>query len=179
MKPAYAPIGNIIQIHGLKGEVAIQLTESIESFEKIAYLFIKEGGAFVPYRIEQASKEHQHVVLKLEAINDRSTAHTLLGKTTWLPTDLLAALTMAEEPDSEPSIIGYEVVDTKEGMLGTVQRIEKFPMHTCLVTLYQEKELLIPYQAAIIASVNDNKQQITIELPSDFLEALGHKPPAR
>jgi 16S rRNA processing protein RimM len=178
MKPTYAPLGDIIKIYGLKGEVVIQLTEPIESFEKIDYLFIKEGGAFVPYLVEQAREEPQRIILKLEAIDDRSTAHALLGKTIWLPTGLLAALTVAEEPDSEPSIIGYEVVDVKEGLLGTVQHIEKFPMNACLVTLYQGKELLIPYQAAIIKSIDYNKQQITTQLPSGFLEALGHKPPA-
>jgi len=166
-------IGKITQARGLKGYVVARIEPILESFDSINYIFIKIGHTLVPYQVEEITGQGQQVFIKFQHINDRDSVRELIGSSIWLSQEVLDKLVVQEE--SYTDVIGYQVIDKHQGELGIVKDIEQFPLHACLVVDYLDKELLIPYEPALIQHLDHKHKQIVVELPVGFLEAVGCK----
>jgi 16S rRNA processing protein RimM len=174
MTNQYALFGHLIQTRGLQGQVVAQLASPIKTLDPVEFIFIQIGHTYVPYQVEEKGlPQSDQALFKLRGITDRSTAHEVVGKSIWLSQELLNQLVVKSTPQDQ--VVGYYVSDVKLGGLGVVKRIEVFPMHRCLVVDYQNKELLIPYVAALIQHLDHTNQQIIIKLPTGFLEAMGYQ----
>ncbi len=169
----YALFGHLVQTRGLQGQLMAQLASPIKSLDPVAFIFIQMGHTYVPYQVEERTlPQPDQALFKLQGITDRSIAHEIIGKSIWLPQDILNKILV--KPATQDQVIGYQVIDVILGELGVVKRIEAFPMHLCLVIDYPDKELLIPYVAAFIKKLDPARQQMTIQLPAGFLEAMGY-----
>jgi 16S rRNA processing protein RimM len=166
-------IGAIVQTRGLKGYVVARIEVALETFDSIKYIFVKIKHTLVPYQIEDIIEQGQRALIKFQYINDQAAARALIGTSIYLPQEVLD--TIIEQEEDSINIIGYQVTDAKEGELGIVRNIEQFPLHACLVIDYLNKELLIPYEAALIQHLDHEQKQILVILPAGFLEAVGYK----
>lgn len=168
---SYIVLGHITQTRGLQGKVAAQLTCSLTTLDPVDFIFIQIGHTYVPYQVEEKilSRPDQ-ALFQLQGITNRSTAHEIVGKSIWLPQDLLNKILVKSAPTDQ--IVGYHLIDEKLGDLGVVKRIEVFPMHRCLVVDYQAQELLIPYVSALITALDHAHKKLVTNLPGGFLEAM-------
>jgi 16S rRNA processing protein RimM len=166
-------VGTITQTRGLKGYVVARIEPTLEPTDLIKYIFVKIKHTLVPYQVEEIIDQGHQAFIKFQHINDQATARELIGTSIWLPKEILDKLIVQEE--THVGIIGYQVTDVNEGELGIVKYIEQFPLHACLVIDYHNKELLIPYEPALIQHLDHKQKQLIIKLPVGFLEAVGCK----
>ena len=169
----YIELGIIKQIRGLKGYVLAHIEPELKSFHTITYIFMKIGHTYVPYQIEEASLNYHQAILKLQDIDNREAAQGLINQIIWLP-EKIANKIIPKEALPSP-LIGYEVEDIHEGKLGTIKRIDKLSIQSCLVVAYLNYELLIPYEKALIKHIDPASKHILVHLPTGFLEAVGYK----
>lgn len=161
-------LGIIQRKHGLKGEVLVVLHQEVSDLDTLKNLFIQVDHTLVPYGVEQLSWQHQRAIIKLRGVNDPTVAHDLKGRSIFVPQEALPRL-------SGPSmllekLIGYQVVDVKEGELGPVQDIYQPSHHQQLLAVdYGGEELLIPYHEDIVTQIDHSQQTIQVQLPKGFI----------
>jgi 16S rRNA processing protein RimM len=172
MAHSYALLGHITQTRGLNGQVVAKLEFPIKTLDPVEFIFIQLGHTYVPYQVEEkVLPQSDQAWFKLQGITDRSTAHEIVGKSIWLPQEVLNNL--LDKSDDQDAVVGYQVIDVALGELGVVKHQAKLPGQLCLVIDYQGKELLIPYVSALIKDLNHAHQRLITDLPAGFLEAMG------
>ena len=119
-------LGIISKKHGYKGDVNIKLdVNAPEKFKELDYLFIDLNGNLVPFFISSLRFKNNNIALvKFEDVNDEDSANSLIGKSTYLPLDLLEederplqALIHFQVIDNHPSFLLHGAIDTSEKTL--------------------------------------------------------------
>ncbi len=161
-------IGYVARSHGLKGEVTLVLGPDCPDLGTVKSLFIETAGNLVPFFIESVSVRDTKAFLKLEDVNTPEKAESLKGSSIYLPKTERPKLERGEFYSEE--VIGFEVTDAENGILGTVNDVlENGPMRY-LSILRNNKEVMIPVNGPFIKSINKTKKKIQVALPDGFLE---------
>jgi 16S rRNA processing protein RimM len=164
--PQYEPIGKVIKVHGLKGEVVIGVDlpepEQLLALERVYIL--DSLNMMRPYRLlqrrvsEQGNRQSFFVLL--ENVSDRTQASTILGKEVLVDGGKLAFF---EDDDEMSGLIGYTIVDASMQKIGEVVEVMETPAHPLLkVHLYGKGAILIPFVDAYVTEVNDDDSEITV-----------------
>lgn len=170
-KTAYTRLGVIQRAQGLKGHVMALLEHDVGPLDSIKTFFIQIDHTLVPYGVEQYTlRNHRTAIIKFQDVDDPTTAYYLKGKALFVQQSILPHHVEAE--DKLQGLIGYQVVDVEIGSLGSVQRIDTFPLQKLLVVRYLAHELLVPYNETIIKHTDQDRRQIIVQLPPGFLDAL-------
>jgi 16S rRNA processing protein RimM len=161
-------IGFIARSHGLKGEVTLMLGPDCPDLSTVKSLFVETAGNLVPFFIESVSVRDTKAFMKLEEVNTQERADSLKGSSIYLPKTERPKLDRGDFYSDE--VIGFEVSDVENGLLGTVNDVlENGPMRY-LSVLHNGKVVMIPINGPFITSVNKAKKKIQVELPEGFLE---------
>ncbi|MFZ6001003.1 MAG: ribosome maturation factor RimM [Bacteroidota bacterium] len=161
-------IGYIAKTHGLKGEVTFVPSPECPDLAELSSFFIEQKSSLVPYFIESVSARGDQAFVKLEDVNDQTSAGQLKGCSVYAPKSERAKLPRGEFYNDE--VIGFEVNDTSLGTLGSVIEIEEAGPNRFLVLTYNSKEVMVPVNGPFIKSINKSRKQITVELPEGFLD---------
>jgi 16S rRNA processing protein RimM len=161
-------IAYVKKTHGLKGEVTLSLLPECPSLGEIKSLFVQVDSQLVPYFIESASVKGTQAYVKLEGIQSPEAAIALKGCSLYLPKSLRPDLPKGKFYHDE--IVGFEVIDSVSGTLGTVHEILETGVNRHVAILRDGKEVLIPMNGPFIKSINKSKKQIRVELPDGLLE---------
>jgi 16S rRNA processing protein RimM len=162
-------IGYVTKPHGLKGEVTIMLTpEGPDEIGLLETIFIEKNSQLIPYFIESASQHGDKAYVKFEDIDTIEMAGTITKSSLYLPKSTRPKSARGEFYDDE--IVGFEVQDKEQGLLGKVVSIEQAGPNKLLAVNFNEKEVLIPLNGPFIISINKSKKLITVLLPEGFLE---------
>jgi 16S rRNA processing protein RimM len=102
-------------------------------------------------------------VVTLYTIDSLEKAQDILGK------DVFAALGDTEEED-DLSWVGFKLIDTQLGEIGTIQDIIENTAQDIIVTQYKGQECLIPFVEEFIEAVDDENQTLTLNLPEGLLD---------
>jgi len=157
-------IGKIVKSQGLRGclKVASYL-ESGEILDSLGEAFLKtEGGSPKRFRVEKALRRGERFfLLKLEGVDDRDAASTLVGQEVAARARHLRAL-----PEGEyywRDLIGLRVVTEEGEALGTIEAV--FPtgsndVYVCRGT----REILIPAISDVIRKVDIREGLMTVRL---------------
>ena len=147
----------------------VELHQEIPGFAQLRTLFVQIGHTLVPYGIAYLTLKPGKAIVKFQGVNTPEEAYALLGNTVFAAPGTLAHSAHAQ---TQPySLLGYQVVDVREGSLGVVKAIHTPSQQQLLGVDYQGKELLIPYHEAIIKDVVHAKRSITVQLPEGFIAA--------
>ena len=166
----YVELGIIQRKKGLKGDLVVLFDRDITQLDALQGLFIQIEHTLVPYRVAQLSLQHHKVIVKLQGVDTPEEAHYLQGRAFFVPEDTLAQLAPKEVYLQQ--LIGYHVVDNKEGKLGKVATIYSLPQQHLLAVDYLGQKLHIPYHEDIVKQVDDKKKRIAVQLPPGFIEAM-------
>ena len=163
-------LGKIVKPFSFKGEVLIKLdTDEPESYENIDAVFIEVKDNLIPFFVEQ-SKLHKSDLLrvKFEDIDNENDVNSLLKCDLYLPLSALPKLNYDQFYFHE--VIGFDVVDSIKGLIGTIKYINDNTAQTLIVIENENKEVLIPMNDDIIDSVNKSDKKIYITAPEGLID---------
>ncbi|MDS0524911.1 ribosome maturation factor RimM [Clostridium sp. SHJSY1] len=156
MSDEFFNVGQIVNTHGIKGEVKVMcLTDNPENFKRYEKILIDEKW----FNILSVKFQKGRVILKLEGIEDINTAETYKTKYLSIPRE--------EEPELEEDtfyvvdIIGCTVFDTEGKDLGKVFDVIE-TKNNDVYWIKQPKQLLIPVLRNIVLDVNVEDKKILI-----------------
>jgi len=163
-------LGYIAKVHGLHGEVVLQLdVDNPEDYEGMEHVFISQNSRLVPYFLEHFVLQPNHRVLaKFEGFDHVDEAAGLVGSELYLPLKDLPEL--GDEQYYFHELIGYAVHDQMHGELGTVKHIYDLQTQELIGLEYRGKEVLIPIKEGIILKVDKAEKAIYCQLPEGLLD---------
>lgn len=162
-------IGKVIKSHGIKGEVAVDVTtdEPEIRYQVGATLHGKQGRKEHVLTIATVRPHQNRLLIKFEEIPDRTAADSLRGTQFWAE-----ALEIADDEEAfyDHELEGLSV--THEGsQIGKVTGVVSGPAGTILeVMLHNGKEVLIPFVFDIVPEVDLEAGSCSITPPDGLLE---------
>lgn len=157
-------IGRITRTHGKRGEIQCLMSNEYWDNADATFLILSIDNILVPFRVlDWRGKGSDSLIFQLDRITDEQSALQLIGYQAYmLKSDI------SEEEEIMPtwqSLLGYRVLDTDQGELGTITDVDETTINT-LVTLNHNQ--LIPLHEDFIINIEPDKQLITICLPFVF-----------
>ena len=162
--------GNIIKVHGVKGEVMVQVfSDDLTDYETLESVFVEIKQKQIPFFLSSFNFATQkRCILSFEDITTVEQAKTIVGSDIYIPVS-----EMAEADESRLSyqaIVGFEVVDTIQGKLGVISNFFQKTGQDLLMMDYQDTEILIPVTEEIVLSVDIKTKQVLTTLPEGLIE---------
>lgn len=157
-------IGQIINTHGIKGEVKVYpLTDDVQKFKKYKTLLI--GG--VEKNILGVKFQKDRVILKIEGVDDMNTAESYKQKYIEIK---------REEEDELPEDTYYVsdlkkcyVYDTEGKNLGKIFDVIS-TKNNDVYWIKEPKELLIPVLRDIVLDVDIDNQKVLIKCVGEWMD---------
>lgn len=169
----FIPIGFVRKVHGVYGEMRLQVREVfIDDVLKARLLFINRLGKPSPYFVESI-RDAGNILVKFEGVNTPEAAKQLNGS------ELLMRRTDIVHPDQEAEVEaplpyaalqGYTIVDTEKGPIGVIDEVIDMPQQALAAVMYEGREVLIPLNEHFIQAIDHAGRRITMELPEGLLE---------
>lgn len=154
----YITVGQIINTHGLKGELKIYpLTDDIKRFRKLKNIFIDNTDAKIAWCKLQADK----IILKIEGIDSIEDAQKLKGK--YIEIKREDAVKLPEGKYFITDIMECTVFDETGKKLGKVNNV----IHTGSNDVYsvkgKEEDILIPALKSIVIKIDIDNLTIIVK----------------
>lgn len=163
-------LGKITKTHGVKGEVSLWLdVDFIDDYAEMDSVLLDIKGELVPFFIKELQIRNKRSIAKFEDIDSIEKAQPIIGADMYLPLDVLPKL--ADNQFYYHEIADFQIIDqvTNE-VLGTVKAVYEGSHQDLIAMEYQEKEVLIPINDAIVKSVNREKKELYVELPEGLID---------
>ena len=157
-------IGKLTRTHGKRGEVQCLMSNEYWDNADATFLILSINNILVPFRVlDWRGKGSDSLIFQLNRINDEQSAQQLVGCQAHM---LLSDINEDDELlPTWQSLVGYSVLDTDQGELGTITDVDETTINT-LITLNNTQ--LIPLHEDFIIDIQQEKKQITICLPFIF-----------
>lgn len=160
-------IGYISKTHGLKGHVNLRLKEDMFiDDEKITSLFLDINGSQVPYFIEEIKNINQGYLVKFESIDSVDLSKKLIGKTAYALDDFII-----EDEESLKYFIGYTVIDSKYGNIGTIVDIDDKTENVVITVAHPSgSEIILPFNDDLLNEIDDDLKTVDLNAPDGLIE---------
>lgn len=157
-------IGRLTRTHGKRGEVQCLLSNEYWDNSEANFLILKLDNILVPFRVlDWRGKGSDSLIFQLDNISDEQEAQRLVGTEAFM---LINDINQEDEVmPTWQSLIGYTVVDTDQGELGTVKEVDETTINT-LITLNDGR--MMPIHEDFIIDLNAEDKLLTICLPFIF-----------
>lgn len=156
-------IGYFSKTHGVKGQLIIKSDKDF-SIEDVKAIFIETSTGLAPYFVKELSEANAGFIIELEDVNAIEKAKLLIGKQVFIKTELI------EEQEEDFNWMGFEVIDNKYGLLGTVFSVTDNGQQILLSILYKEKEIILPLVDAFIEKIDENKKKLFFNAPEGLID---------
>lgn len=159
MRPAFIPVGQIVNAHGIRGEVKVNPhgfdPEFLTEFDTI-YI---DGQ---PVRVRSARVHKSTVLMALPGVDDMDAALALKGKTVSIRrTD--AHLPQGQYFDQE--LVGLRVIDCATGgEIGVIDRVLIYPAHRIYQVKGQREYLIPAVPGVFIESTDPDADEMWVHL---------------
>ena len=167
-------IGYFSKLIGHKGELALRLdVDEPAHYQDLGMLFVqinKRDQELVPFSLDSTHIQNNGIArVKITGIDDLASAKPLVGKSVFLPTEVLPPLSGNQFYFHE--ITGFEVIDLQKGNIGKVVEVLDYPGQAILQIIHPlGKEVLVPIHDNTIEKVNREQQQLTIDAPEGLID---------
>ncbi|MGI6586717.1 MAG: ribosome maturation factor RimM [Lutisporaceae bacterium] len=164
----YLSIGQIINTHGLRGEVKVYpLTDDMSRFEKLEEVYIAENNELVKYEVERIKLLKSTVAVKLKGIDSEEAANKL--RNSYIKVDRKSAVKLPKDTYFICDLIDSEVYDEKGRLLGTVKDVLQTGSNDVYVVQSADMEILIPALKDVVKVIDLENQKIIIETPEGLI----------
>ena len=161
-------LGNITKPFGYKGQMVFYLdVDSPQDYADLDSVFIETKTGLVPYFFKVDNINGNKAVVTFEDLTPDE-AHALAGHDLYLSLDLLPKLTGNQFYFHE--VIGFRVVDSQYGDIGTLQSIIEYPAQPLFQIDKEGKEILIPIIDPVIKLVDRENKTLQIDAPNGLIE---------
>ena len=165
--------GYVSKTIGNNGELALKLdVDSPISYIDIEAFFLQttpNQEQLIPFFIESTQLlNNGQLRCAIEGINNAQESKILVGKSIFLPLNLLPELN--DDQFYFHEIIGFTVIDEKKGDIGLVDKVIEYPHSNLLSIVVNEKEVLIPINDETIVKVNKKERALKVNSPEGLIE---------
>lgn len=168
--------GVFTKTHGIKGEMAATIDVDPAFFGTHPMFICEMDGIFVPFFIESIrTRGPQGVLIKPDDVDSETQAKPFVGKSIYIiKRDLVAWEDAEADPEAEGAyaddLVGYAVVDSAHGLLGTIDSIEDSTANLLfIVRTPSDKTLYIPVAEPFIDNINPQTRTVGTTLPDGLV----------
>ena len=178
MEPGgYVAIGRIVKTHGLKGEVAVEMTRDLPSSlpQGLGVWFVPPPTPVRFAHLSAVRPGPKGALLAFDEVTDIEIASTLVGAEILAQRSQLADEWLGEDGEAfDP--LGFEAVDTARGPLGIVSEVIVTGANDVWVIDGPFGEILIPVIDEVVSGIDEDARRIDVTLlpgllPQDSEEA--------
>lgn len=162
-------VGQIVNTHGLRGDLKIKaFTSSLEDFEDFETLLI-EGEGDKSFKIDNVRYVKGLVLLKFEGMDDINAAEKFKNREVYR---LRADYGDLEEDEHFiVDLIGLDVIDEKQGHVGTIKDIISNGAQDLYVVAREGKpDFMIPVVDAFVRKVEIEAGRVLVSLIEGMIE---------
>ena len=165
----YLSIGQIVNTHGIKGEVKVYpLTDDASRFDKLKEVYIESKGEMVKYQIESAKHLKNTVIIKLKGIETMNDAEKLREQ--YLKVGRWDAVRLPKDSFFVCDIIESDVFDIHGELLGKLVDVLQTGANDVYVVQNDDKrEILIPALKTVVKEINLQNKKIIVDLPEGLI----------
>ena len=132
------------------------------------HFFLEINKVLTPFFVERITPNGDKFFVTIQDIKTIETAQSLVGKTVYLPLEMLPKLSGKQFYFHE--IVGFMVVDTEKGELGPVSEVLEYPTQAILQVMKGKKEILIPILDQVRLGVDREHKILTITAPEGLID---------
>ena len=163
-------LGTVVAKYSFKGEVLIKLeTDDPEAYLSLQSFLLEVESRLIPYF---TTKVHLHksqlLRVSVESVKSEKQADLMIGKSVYLPLNQLPKLD--EDQFYFHEIIGFEVIDSLQGQIGTITGVNDRSSQVLLEVEYNYRQILIPLVDELIQQLDKQKKQIYLSIPEGLLD---------
>lgn len=160
-------MGRVVSPYGVKGWIKIQpYTENLEAFCGYTSWWIGKPGDLSAKTVVQAKVHGATIIAQLEGLQDPETAARLKGAEVAVAREALPAPEADEYYWSD--LIGLEVVNEQEEVLGKVAGHLSTGAHDVMRVVEGETERLLPFVEAVVRKVDMSARRIRVDWGADW-----------
>ncbi|MBI5643891.1 MAG: 16S rRNA processing protein RimM [Deltaproteobacteria bacterium] len=160
------PVGKIIGLHGIKGEVKVFPYGDLDDFEWSTILITGKGEP-LSINVKRARKQRESLIFELEGISTRNDAEVLVGLEISVPKDELPELD--EDEYYYFDLVGMEVWTDDGKSLGRIKNVISTGSNDVLEVSGPLGEVLIPALENIVLEVDELNRKVTVKLLEGLL----------
>jgi 16S rRNA processing protein RimM len=165
-------VGRVVRAHGITGELVVDVrTDDPETrFARGTSLRARtKGGTERRFVVESSRPHGGRLLVRLDGVADRNGADALRGTLFLVDSSDLPPI---EDPDEfyDHQLEGLRVRTTAGVDVGTVAEVLHTAAGELLSVRTGDREVLVPFVGAIVASVSLAEQVIEIDPPEGLLE---------
>jgi 16S rRNA processing protein RimM len=173
MKDApFVPVGRIVKVHGLKGEVSVAVTAGppFSIPQNLAVWIVPPPAGPTRCTVESVRPGPKGPLVKLSGFSGRADAEVLRGRTlVALPEDLPEGWGEAQEDD-----VGLKVTDVERGDIGTVVDVIQTGANDVWVLADGPfGEVLVPVIDDVVLEIDDDERKATVRLLPGLIDEEG------
>lgn len=167
-------IGVVQKLHGLNGEMAASISDSVfDDVKRCPYFVFEIDGIFVPFFISSYRfRSDSSILLKLDGVDSQESAQDFCGLTFYFDRKCFTKKE-AEEYDAveeeEDSFIGYTIIDKTAGTLGKIIDIDDQTANVLFIIERDGEEIMVPAADDLVVSIDDETKEIVMDLPLGLL----------
>lgn len=164
----YLSIGQIINVHGFKGEVKVYpLTDDIRRFKKLKVVYVEENNELVRYEVEGIKFLSNTVAVKLKGVDTEEAANKL--RNFYMKVDRKSAVKLPKDSYFICDLIDLEVFDEKGLFLGSIKDVLQTGSNDVYLIQTGEKELLVPALKEVVKEIDLKNKKIVVQLPEGLI----------
>ncbi len=160
----YLKIGQIINTHGVKGELKIYpLTDNIKRFKGLKQVWMEFPEGYRAMKIEGVKFVKEFPIIKLENISTMNEAEKLRNQ--YIYVDRENAVKLPKDTYFIADLIGIQVFTEQEGLLGTLTDVISTGANDVYeITPSEGKSILIPAIGDVVLNVDINGRRMVVKL---------------
>ena len=163
-------LGTVVAKYSFKGEVLIKLdTDDPEAYLSLESFLVEVDSRLIPcFTTKVQLHKTQLLRVSIEDISSEHEANILIGKSVYLPLDQLPKL--ADDQFYYHEIIGYKVIDSVQGQIGTITGVNDTSSQVLLEVEYNDRQILIPLVDELIQQLDKKQKQLYLAIPEGLLD---------
>lgn len=164
----YLSIGQIVNTHGVRGEVKIYpLTDDISRFEKLKEVYLEQEGGLKKYAVEGSKNLKNMVILKLKGIDTMNDAEKL--RELYVKVGRWDAVPLPKDTFFICDIVDSEVYAIDGSYLGKLCDVLQTGSNDVYVVKSESQEILIPALKTVVKEIDLKNNKITVDLPEGLI----------
>jgi 16S rRNA processing protein RimM len=164
-------VGRIGRAHGVRGDVSVEVRTDEPDRRFVAGATLLTDPPLAGPLVLQSTRMHSgRMLAHFEQVEDRTAAERLRGVLLLADVDPLETPSNPEEY-FDRQLVGLEVVDVRHGRIGVVGEIVHLPGQELLSVRRDDgREVLVPFVAALVPSVDVAGGRVEVDLPEGLLD---------
>jgi 16S rRNA processing protein RimM len=163
-------LGTVVAKYSFKGEVLIKLdTDDPETYLSLHSFLLEDESLLIPYFTTKVQLHKSQLLrVSVEGVKSEKQADLMIGKSVYLPLDQLPKLDEGQFYFHE--IIGFEVIDSVQGPIGTITGVNDASSQVLLEVEHNDRQILIPLVDELIQQLDKHQKQLYLSIPEGLLD---------